>query len=184
MHLYSCFYGGCFLNRPVRCGFSHGYRPGRQGSFPLFPFFSGEFQAKHPCLAPFLLLIAVSCGNIMIFSDLGGMLGHSLFVLSVIILVNCMLVLGYAFPLISQFENTFGNTLKNSLFLGIANLPRTLIIAVIHCFPWMLMIVNFYAFIQLGFLWFALYFAAATYFNSRVLMKVFNVLQEQASENT
>ena len=43
---------------------------------------------------------------------------------------------------------------------------------------------NFYAFIQLGFLWFALYFAAAAYFNSRVLMKVFNPLREQTSDRT
>lgn len=149
-----------------------------------FRSFRENFKQSTPIWLLFLLMIAVSCGNMMIFSDMGGMLGHGLFVFSVIILVNCMLMLGYAFPLISQFENTFGNTLKNSLLLGIANLPRTLIIAVINCFPWMLMIVNLYAFIQLGFLWFALYFAAAAYFNSRVLMKVFNVLQEQATENT
>ena len=44
-----------------------------------------------------------------------------------------------------------------------------------------LLFANFYAFIQLSFLWFALYFAAAAYFNSRILMKVFDPLKEQAS---
>ena len=45
-----------------------------------------------------------------------------------------------------------------------------------------LLLVNFYTFIQLSFLWLVLYFAAAAYFNSRVLKKVFDPLKEQASE--
>jgi hypothetical protein len=44
------------------------------------------------------------------------------------------------------------------------------------------MLMNLYTFIQLSFLWFALYFAAAAYFNSRVLMKVFDSLKEQAEK--
>ena len=149
---------------------------------PYFRAFRENFKQSTPVWLLFLLLLAASYGNIMIFSDLGGMLGHSLFVLSVIILVNCMLVLGYAFPLISQFENTTGNTLKNALLLSIAHLPRSLIMAVINCFPWMLMIMNLYAFIQFSFIWFALYFAAAAYFNSRVLMHIFKPLKEAASK--
>jgi hypothetical protein len=68
------------------------------------------------------------------------------------------------------------------MLLGVANLPRTLIIAVINCFPWVLMIVNLYAFIQFSFLWVSLYFAAAAYFNSRLLMDVFRPLKESASK--
>lgn len=41
------------------------------------------------------------------------------------------------------------------------------------------MLVNLYAFLRLGFLWLALYFAAAAYFNSRVLHKVFQPYWEQ-----
>ena len=40
---------------------------------------------------------------------------------------------------------------------------------------------NLYTFIQLSFLWLVLYFAAAAYFNSRVLMKIFNDLKEQSA---
>ena len=43
-----------------------------------------------------------------------------------------------------------------ALLLAVANLPRTLILAVINCFPWMLMIMNLYAFIRFGFLWFVI----------------------------
>jgi uncharacterized membrane protein YesL len=147
-----------------------------------FQSFRKNFKQSTPVWLVFLLLIVTSCINITYFSGLGSPLGHVLFVLSVVILINSMLVLGFAFPLISQFDNTLSNTLKNALLLSTAHLPRTLIVAVINCFPWMLMLLNFYAFIQLSFLWVALYFAAAAYFNSRVLMKIFDLLKEQSAK--
>lgn len=155
---------------------------GEEGKLVItyFRAFRANFRQSTPIWLLFLVLIAASCGNAVIFSGWGNALGHVLFVISVVILINLLLILGYTFPLLSQFENTKTNTVKNSLLLSIANLPRTLVIAVINCFPWALMIMNLYSFIQLSFLWLALYFAAAAYFNSRVLKKVFDPLKEQA----
>lgn len=146
-----------------------------------FRAFAANFKQSTPIWLLFLLIIAASCVNAVVFSNWGNAAGHVLFVIAVVILINTLLVLGYTFPLLSQFDNTKFNTLKNALLLSTANLPRTLVIAVINCFPWALMIVNFYAFIQLSFLWLVLYFAAAAYFNSRVLKAVFDPLREQAS---
>ena len=146
-----------------------------------FRAFRANFKQSTPIWLVLLVLIAASCGNAAIFSGWGNALGHVLSVFSVVILINTILVIGYVFPLLSQFDNTKTNTLKNSLLLSIANLPRTLVIAIINCFPWALVFVNFYTFIQLSFIWLALYFAAAAYFNSRVLKKVFDPLKEQAS---
>lgn len=147
-----------------------------------FRSFSANFRQSTPIWLLFLLFLVASCANAVIFSNMGGTLGHVLFVLSVVILINIFLVLGYVFPLLSQFDNTTGNTLKNALLLSVANLPRTLVIAVINCFPWVLMIMNFYAYIQLSFIWLVLYFAAAAYFNSRVLLKVFQPLKDAAAK--
>lgn len=146
-----------------------------------FRAFRANFRQGTPIGLLFLVLIGSACANASIFSGKGTAMGTILSVFSIIILVNSLLISGYAFPLISQFDNTFRNTLKNSLLLTIANLPRTLLIAIVNCFPWMLMLVNFYTFIQLSFLWLVLYFAAAAYFNSRVLMKVFEPLRNQTS---
>jgi len=143
--------------------------------------FTANFKTSTPVWLLFLLLMAASCANAVIFSNWVSTVGSVLSVLSIVILVNAILVLGYTFPLFSQFDNTRVNTVKNALLLSVAHLPRTLIIAVINCFPWALMFVNFYSFIQLSFLWLVLYFAAAAYFNSRVLAKVFDPLREQAA---
>ena len=148
-----------------------------------FRSFSANFKQSTPIWLLFLLIIAASCANAVIFSDWRNSLGLVLSVTSIVILVNVLLVLGYLFPLLSQFDNTTFLTLKNALLLSVANLPRTLVIAIINCFPWTLLVVNFYAFIQLGFLWLVLYFAAAAYCNSRVLAKVFNPLREQSSDS-
>lgn len=146
-----------------------------------FRSFASNFRQSTPIWLIFLLLIAASCGNALIFGRMAGTLGHILFVVAIVVLVNAMLVLGYVFPLMSQFDNTRSNTVKNALLLSAGNLPLTLIVAAINCFPWVLMIVNLYAFIQFSFLWFILYFAAAAYFNSRVLMRVFKPLKELAA---
>jgi uncharacterized membrane protein YesL len=146
-----------------------------------FRAFTANFRQSTPIWLLFLLLIAASCGNAVIFSGWGNLTGQILSVICVVILINVLLILAYCFPLLSQFDNTIPNTLKNSLLLSVGNLPRTLVVTVINCFPWVLMVVNLYAFIQMSFLWVALYFAAAAYFNSRVLMKVFDSLREQAS---
>ena len=144
--------------------------------------FRKNFKQSTPTWLLLLAVIAVSCVNMVYFSNMSGTFGYLLFLISAAILVNGILVLSYVFPLISQFDNTFFNTLKNSLLLCVANLPRALLIAVINCFPWALMLLHLYTFIQIGFIWFSLYFAAAAYFNSRVLMKVFDPLKEQASK--
>ena len=143
--------------------------------------FRNNFRQSTPAWLLMLVTIAVSCVNMVYFSNMSGTFGYLLFLISATVLVNCVLVFGFLFPLISQFDNTFFNTLKNSLLLCVANLPRALLIAVINCFPWLLMFLNLYTFIQIGFIWFSLYFSAAAYFNSRVLMKVFDPLKEQAS---
>ena len=124
----------------------------------------------------FLILcvfFAATCVNMVQFSQLGGSMGYVLFVLSMAVFVILAMVFSYTFPLLSQFCNSTRKTLSNALILGVAHLPRTAVLLVVNCFPWTLMLVNLYSFIQLGFLWFALYFAAAAYFNSRVLLKVF-----------
>lgn len=144
-----------------------------------FRAFRANFRQSVPLGLLFLFLIGTSCANAGIFSGKEGIMGYALSVFSIVLLVNSLLVMGYVFPLISQFDNTGYNTLKNSLLLAIGNLPRTLLMGIVNCFPWMLMLVNFYAFIQLSFLWLVLYFAAAAYFNSRVLMKVFEPLKKQ-----
>ena len=117
--------------------------------------------------------------NMTRFSVLGEtayLLGYILFVISMIVLVLEVFIFSYAFPLVSRFRNSTIGTVKNALFLAIGNLPRTLVLLVTNCFPLVLLFVNFYTFMQLGFMWTFFYFGATAYFNSRILRKIFDSL--------
>lgn len=145
-----------------------------------FRSFQENFRQGTSIWLVLLLFGAATYVNMTRFSYLGEsgsqILGYALFVASMLVLVLEVFIFSYVFPLLSRFRNSTRNTVRNALLLSIGNLPRTLLIAVINCFPWVLLLVNLYTFIQLGFIWFILYFAAAAYFNSRVLMKVFDPL--------
>lgn len=143
-----------------------------------FRAFKENFRQSTAIWLVLLLFGAASCVNMVQFSEIGGISGYFLFLIAMLILIVTAMVFGYAFPLLSRFANSTRNMLKNALLLGVGSLPRTVVVTVINCFPWVLLIVNLYAFIRIGFLWFALYFAAAAYFNSRVLKKVFDSLEE------
>lgn len=147
-----------------------------------FRAFRDNFRQGTAIWLALLLFCAATYVNMTRFSVLGDhayLLGYSLFVVSMLVLVLEVFIAAYAFPLLSQFRNSTRQTVKNALLLAIGNLPRTLVVSIINCFPWTLLIMNFYTFIRLGFIWLAAYFAAAAYFNSRVLKKVFDGLIEK-----
>lgn len=154
----------------------------REGKL-MATYFHGFRENFRQGTAVWLLLVLYGVAtwmNMVRFSDLGGGLGYGLFVLSVIIVLIGLFVAGYAFPLMSRFRYRTGALLQNALLLGISYLPRTLLICVINAFPWGLLLVDAYTFTKLGFLWLSLYFAAAAYFNSRVLKKVVDDLIARA----
>lgn len=146
-----------------------------------FHAFKENFRQSTVIWLILLLFGAATYLNMVRFSDLGGIVGYVLFVFAMLALLISVFIFSYAFPLLSRFRNSIRNTLQNAMILSIGNLPRTLVVSAIHCFPWVLMFVNLYAFIRMGFLWTFLYFAAAAYFNSRVQKKIFDSLLEIAS---
>lgn len=141
--------------------------------------FKENFPQSTTLWLALLLFGAATYVNMTRFSFLGEnsyYLGYGLFLLSMLVLILEVFLFSYGFPLLSRFRNTTRQTAVNALLLAVGNLPRTLVLTVINCFPWALLIVNFYAFMQLGFIWLTMYFAAGAYFNSRVLKKVLDKL--------
>ena len=141
--------------------------------------FKENFRQSTALWLLMLLFGAATYVNMTRFSILGEkawLLGYGLFILSMMVLVVEVFLFSYSFPLLSRFRNSTRRTASNALLLAIGNLPRTLVVCVINCFPWALLIMNFYAFMQIGFIWLTAYFAAAAYFNSRILMKIFSKL--------
>ena len=91
----------------------------------------------------------------------------------VLIMIVCLMAGSYVFPWISQFENSTLQAVKNALILSISHLPRTLSILLINLLPVIVWFVSPELFLQVSFLWVALYFAAAAYMNTGLLWHVF-----------
>lgn len=138
-----------------------------------FRAFRKNFRQDTLIFLLFLVFLAANYVNMAQFSQIGKIIGFLLFLISLLIPVLPATHFRYACPLLNQSHNTVPAIVKNALPLGTAHRPRTVPMLLISCFPWALIFVNLYAFIQLDFRWFALYFSAAAYYNSRILHKVF-----------
>ena len=155
----------------------------REGSLVkgYFRAFRDEFRQATLIWLFLLLFGAASCVNIFIFLSMDGWM-HYLFFPFVLFLLVVLMMTGYAFPLLSQFRNDTKSVIKNALIFSVAYLPRTVLIVVINVFPWALLLTNLYLFLQVGFMWVIIYFAAAAYINARLLKKVFAPYMEQEEE--
>lgn len=91
----------------------------------------------------------------------------------VLILLVALMAGSYAFPWISQFDNSALQSLQNALILSVSRLPRTAAILSINLLPAIVWVINTDLFIQISFLWISLYFAAAAYMNTGLLWHVF-----------
>lgn len=119
-----------------------------------------------------LLCGGTACWNTLFFYQMSGAL-HYAFVLFALLFVLVLLIAAYVFPLLSQFDNDNRSTFKNALILSLGYLPRSLVMVLINTFPFLLLLADLYLFLQAGFIWAAVYFSAAAYFNSLLLKKVF-----------
>lgn len=131
-----------------------------------------------------LLLLAggVAVLDIWIFAAFSGVL-RLIEIPFVLLLIVVLFTAGYAFPLLSQFENTVKGTLKNALALSLGYLPRTLVITALNVFPLALLLYDPYLFLNAGFIWAFLWFSAAAYLAAKLLGKVFAPYREEKKED-
>lgn len=137
-----------------------------------FRAFRSEFRQS-----TLLWLLLLLCGGTAWFNGLffyraEGVM-HCAYILFAVASVLVLLAAAYVFPLLSQFRQSSLNMLKNAVLLSIAYLPRSILATVLNALPFFVLIFDLYLFLQIGFLWIALYFSAAAYLNTLLLKKVF-----------
>lgn len=111
------------------------YRQGEKNSWGRFlKIFRSNFKASFLPTLLFILLFAllvramVSVWNAAVYAQISWILFAALALVAVLALG----ILGLIFPVLSRFENSFPGLLKNTLFLAMANLPRTLVLGIIY----------------------------------------------------
>ena len=139
---------------------------------PFFRAFRDNFKQATVIWLIVLLCGVCACFNVMLFYTMKGVI-HYLFCLFMVLLILVVMISSYAFPLISQFNNTNKEVLKNALILSIGYLPKTLLIGIFNVFPFVLLATDLIAFFQVGFIWLAFYFSTVAYVNTKLLKGVF-----------
>lgn len=140
-----------------------------------------------PALRLWLILLAVGLAlslDLTLCSRLGGLFvwANAVFgILTVVLLLSAVM----AFPLVGLFRNTTMGTLKNSLILGLGNLPRAAVILVLWVFPVWLLLSHPLVFFNAALLWVIIYFSFVAYSSGLLLRKVLGpYLPEDESEET
>ncbi len=111
----------------------------------------------------------------------GGMEGKLVPVLKVVLVIVAVFVTMtclYIFPVLSRFENTVRQTIKNAFLMSILNLPRTVLIVIVHLLPIGLMLVS----ASILPILFLLGFSTVAYLASTQYIKIFKKYEPE-SEN-
>ena len=99
-----------------------------------------------------------------------------MFVISTFLVLTAL----YVFPVLSRFENTVKQTLKNSFLMSILNLPKSILIVIIHALPVVLILIS----VSLVPVVFLLGLSVVAYLCSMLYVKIFRRFEpEDANAN-
>ena len=144
----------------------------------FFKYFRANF-GKATCLWLLLLFLGGILGYNYLFLTANPSMDAAVFRgLLIALSIVYTMIITYAFPLLSRFENTLMGTLRNSLALAIGHLPKTVLMALLNLLPVLILLLSEALFIRLSILLAMIYFAAAAQINSLILAKIFRNLSE------
>lgn len=93
-----------------------------------------------------LLVAAVIIGDLLIFVFSGIAFPSWVKVALIAISILAIFATMYVFPILARFENTVRDTFKNSFYIGILSLPKTILMMVIWAIPILISVYFFQAF--------------------------------------
>lgn len=148
-----------------------------------FRAFRDDFKQSTVLWILLLLCIGIAFYNTLFYYVMPGSMRY-LFIFFGLLLAIALFTASYAFPLLSQFENSTRQTLKNALVLSLGYAPRSIVITGLNILPFVLALTQLYIFFYVGFIWFILYFSAAAYLNTILLRKVFQPFLDKETSET
>lgn len=123
-----------------------------------------------------IVLIAgvVIAGEIIFFITQQGVMSYFYMILAVLEILILALALPFLFPLVARYDNTLGNTIKNSILLSVSNLGAWIKIVLIWFMPVFLTGYYIEIFISAWYLWLIILPALLAYCSSIIMRKVFD----------
>lgn len=92
-----------------------------------------------------LLVGIILVGDFLILRNSTLSFGKVIMVLITVVAVIYIFTMIYIFPVLSRFENTVKNTIRNSFLMSILNLPKTILLVIINLVPAVVLLVTLQA---------------------------------------
>lgn len=158
-----------------------------KGEWPaiLKTFFRAFRENFRQALLVFLILLIPIClVAVYLFLTLSGALDHSVWMKMLCCLAALIIgfVWTYVFPLMAQFDNSLGNTLKNAVLLPLANPFLAVLCTALNLLPVILPVISVDVFAAAGFFWLVLGVSLTAVINSRLLGLLFRKFTPEQSE--
>ena len=133
-----------------------------------------------------LLAFAVIAAEVLMIISFEGYISTIYSVVVVIEAIIVLMILPFLFPLISRYENTIGNTVKNAFLLSVSNLWSWVKITLLWFMPIFLSIYIPILLFYTWYLWLIIMFGLIIYCSSVVIRKTFdkvsNVQDKEAKD--
>lgn len=101
----------------------------------FFKSFTKNFKQATILWLIMLLIAAVYIGDIVIFKYSGIEFSRVLVIAVIAVAFVVLMIAAYVFPLLSRFDNSIKNTIKNAALLALANLPKTVLMLICYALP-------------------------------------------------
>lgn len=126
-----------------------------------------------------LIVTAVLYADIrIVFSGMEGTIATVMKVVIIVVTAFAVLTGLYIFPVLSRFENTIKQTIKNAFLMSILSLPRSILIIVIHLLPVLLVLIS----VNTLPIMFLLGFSTVAYLCSMNYVKVFKRFEPEEED--
>lgn len=146
----------------------------------FFKSFKQNFKQATILWLLMLLVVFVYIGDFLIFSYSGLKFPTALVVIILAIALVLVMVAVFVFPVLSRFDNSVKNTLKNAFCMAVLNLPKTVLIIILSVLPAVILYFSSYAAIFV----FLFGFSVPAYFSAHLFSGIFKKFEPEAAAVT
>ncbi len=125
-----------------------------------------------------LVTIVVLFGDFCIVNEVEGTFKTVFQIVVMIATIIVVLTSTFVYPVLAKFENPVGKTIKNAFVISALQFPKTILMFVMNCLPWILM----FTVIQIAPLAVFFGFSAPAYASAFLYKKFFKKLEDQITE--
>ena len=127
-----------------------------------------------------LVVLAVLMGDLMIWYSYPDMLPTVVKGITVVLTLMALIVISFVFPMLSHFDNTNMNTIKNAALVALVNIPQAIVFVIMLFVPFILIYIDIRMFIVDLFVGFSL----PAVICSLLWVKIFKKFEKPVVEET